>query len=522
MTPPHQQRGHAMSSPSPSTVFVPDTPPHLQGEGDQGARVAYPTGDSDIPIIPETPPQLQGKKSRFLSKTTTSPSPEFVRCLEEMEDQQDIKQDPSQVGGGQADPVSGKDQSSNCTVCDKFFARRDILERHVATKHKTSLYSCATCGKTFSRMDSLRRHSRLHRNVARPDELVAQPTEGTSVAPPQPLKPTPRDDSAKIKCPKCYKTFTRKDNMKRHLKARHQQQLDPSHQQRPGPSHHEQPGPSNGQRAGPSNGPRAGPSDHHEQPGPSTGQRAGPSNGQRPGPSHHEQPGPSHQQQPGPVPPLSDDPLHFPEGYAVEADDNNVQLLYRRMWGNIRTLHLRNRAVQDVYNFRMGSLTSEEARPSLPGVPLDHALRAIFRSLTYRAKVNISFGLVLSNVETGEYRYFHPSHNNARFFDSPASIMSEADIEHFIEKVKEADIYECGRLQRPDTKWIVAAVTNMTVFVNKQPGMYIGTPPQRLPPYIANNQGVLGDLGLIKNRHTGGAYSDNYCFFRCLAPSRRQ
>ena len=68
---------------------------------------------------------------------------------------------------------------------------------------------------------------------------------------------------------------------------------------------------------------------------------------------------------------------------------------------------------------------------------------------------------------------------------------------------------------RPDTKWAIADISNVTIYVNKMPSIYIGAPPeQQLPEYIANNKGLDK---LIRNRHSGARYKDNFCLFRCFA-----
>jgi hypothetical protein len=43
-------------------------------------------------------------------------------------------------------------------------------------------------------------------------------------------------------------------------------------------------------------------------------------------------------------------------------------------------------------------------------------VRNIFIQQTSAFRINVSFGFILRNVETGELRYYHPSQNNARFF----------------------------------------------------------------------------------------------------------
>ena len=83
--------------------------------------------------------------------------------------------------------------------------------------------------------------------------------------------------------------------------------------------------------------------------------------------------------------------------------------------------------------------------------------------------------------------------------------------------VRETDVLQYGILRRPDTKWIVAATTNVTVYVNKMPQFPIGSPLEELPPYVGNNRGLTN---LLRNTNTGETFDDKFCFFRCLAVHR--
>ena len=178
-------------------------------------------------------------------------------------------------------------------------------------------------------------------------------------------------------------------------------------------------------------------------------------------------------------------------------------------WRSLRTHHNTGRRIQDTYNFRLvGSEVVGE------GFSIDQGLRIVFQELRTRVKLNVSFGLVLRHTITGELRYFRSSFNYSRFFDEPFSIGSEEDMVKFIDVLLNEDIAEHGRQKRPDTKWVVHEVTNMTVCVNKPPKFVIGAAPTEVPNYVKHNVGLDP---LIKNAHTGQFYTDNLCFFRCLA-----
>ena len=222
---------------------------------------------------------------------------------------------------------------------------------------------------------------------------------------------------------------------------------------------------------------------------------------------------PDDQNNPAPPPlindPLQEDPLEFPDPDDDDDDDEMGQIL-RRHWSSIRTHHLVDRPIQDNYNFRLVGTRQLE-----PGVGADEALLIAFNNLRCRAKVNISFGLVLRHTVTGELRYFHSSFNNAQFFDEPFPIGSRDDLDRMLEALSRRDVEEFGRRQRSDTKWVLESMTNITIFVNKLKGFPIGAPVRDLPPHVANNHAVVN---LVKNRRTGQRFNtDDLCFFRCLA-----
>ncbi len=52
------------------------------------------------------------------------------------------------------------------------------------------------------------------------------------------------------------------------------------------------------------------------------------------------------------------------------------------------------------------------------------ALNDIYSKQTHAFKINMTFGMILRHIETGEYRYFRPF-SNQRFDDS--DIYSEAE-----------------------------------------------------------------------------------------------
>ena len=128
-------------------------------------------------------------------------------------------------------------------------------------------------------------------------------------------------------------------------------------------------------------------------------------------------------------------------------------------------------------------------------------------------KVNFSFGFILRNTETGALQYHHPSANNHLVLEQPFLISSPDDSERLYQQIAEIDYLEWVRQQRPNSKWVVDLITNVTWFVWKIRDHPIGQ-GKYLPGYIVDNIGITP---LDRNIQTGKPYEDNLCFFRCLA-----
>lgn len=75
------------------------------------------------------------------------------------------------------------------------------------------------------------------------------------------------------------------------------------------------------------------------------------------------------------------------------------------------------------------------------------------------------------------------------------------------------DVLEWVRQRRPNSKWVVDQVTNVTFFIEKLRGHPIGRGTD-LPSYLTDNGSLLPlDRDLI----SGKPYTDNLCFLRALA-----
>ena len=96
-------------------------------------------------------------------------------------------------------------------------------------------------------------------------------------------------------------------------------------------------------------------------------------------------------------------------------------LEYRRHWHQIRTRFNRQNRLLDWYNYRLSSQQPQEV--------IQH-LGEIFTDQSTVFKLNVSFGFILINNETGALQYYYASRNNDQVFEEPFQITTAADLPH--------------------------------------------------------------------------------------------
>ena len=215
--------------------------------------------------------------------------------------------------------------------------------------------------------------------------------------------------------------------------------------------------------------------------------------------------------QPGPSAPkrrriaLNEDPL-TPPPVEHAANDNlsrDLRDFVRENWASVRT-HVVNGPVQTRYNHRLTSMDTRD---------LHEPLGQLFDEQTTAFKVNLSFGFILKEKQSGRLRYYHSSCNCCgRYLEEPALITNCADFDRFLERIHESDILQWAVAQRPNSAWVVELVTNVTLFISKILQHPIGCVGIDLPDYVKRNKAIVG---LEKADHNA-IYRDNLCLFRCL------
>ena len=137
-----------------------------------------------------------------------------------------------------------------------------------------------------------------------------------------------------------------------------------------------------------------------------------------------------------------------------------------------------------------------------------------FRGQKIKFKINVSHSFILQHRVTGVYRFYHASANNARAFEMPLLISDEADFLRFLERLNDTDVLEYAKKQRPDSAWMVRSVVSTSVYINPLRDYPLGCCDHPLPQALLQNEYVNC---LVIDANHGKAYSDNLCFFRCLA-----
>ncbi|GFF39381.1 zinc-responsive transcriptional regulator ZAP1 [Aspergillus udagawae] len=109
-----------------------------------------------------------------------------------------------------------------CSVCGKLFARQATLERHERSHRGVKPYQCAECGKSFTDSSELKTHSRTHTGE-KPFKCTFpgcnfQTGDSSNMSS---HRLTHGERKHKCNFPGCSKSFTRPDQLKRHIRTTH-------------------------------------------------------------------------------------------------------------------------------------------------------------------------------------------------------------------------------------------------------------------------------------------------------------
>ena len=165
----------------------------------------------------------------------------------------------------------------------------------------------------------------------------------------------------------------------------------------------------------------------------------------------------------------------------------------RKHWTSIRTFYKKGK-VQSIFNFCYNQNLT---------VLIRKIIHQILQLQFHRFKINYSFGYILKNIHDNELRYYHASFNNSVMMETARLISKRQELIEFLNTLSEESFFE--KINRPDSKWKVVDIPNITFYINHLKDAPLGAPIS-LPDYIKNNHGL---------RNVSA--EDHLCFFRCLA-----
>ena len=148
--------------------------------------------------------------------------------------------------------------------------------------------------------------------------------------------------------------------------------------------------------------------------------------------------------------------------------------LYREQWNKIKDSTKRGK-LRDTYNFRLFCLDVDYLRD---------LVYSVFVKQKTAFKINTAFGFVLRNNETNELKYHYAS-SNTRVLNAPAFVQNKIDLMSFLNTFLQQDPLEYARLQRPNSKWVVDIITNLTLYIFRIPDHPIGSPVVHVPYFVS-------------------------------------
>ena len=191
-------------------------------------------------------------------------------------------------------------------------------------------------------------------------------------------------------------------------------------------------------------------------------------------------------------------------------------------WGNGLTPFENNNQLTDVYEANRPLILANHQESGIEKVynyPISNAFRVVdimthanevYDRQQSAFRVNLEFGLILVNTDSGEYRYFTP-YSNESLFECPIYVSRRQDLHRLRLRLERLNITDFILRQRTNTKWKPVLVTNVR-FIVYSLNYPLGTVNLKLPDHVKNSKFIIA----LDKTLEGKFYKDHLCAFRCL------
>lgn len=128
---------------------------------------------------------------------------------------------------------------------------------------------------------------------------------------------------------------------------------------------------------------------------------------------------------------------------AGQSDDIFIENIMKLNSDRIATRHVKSGRKQDQYNF---------ATKTVSFIEIKWFLRVIFEQHSNPFKLNAGVIFIIEDTTTGQLAYYYAS-MNTRLFPKPVFIRRRADLNKFMSQFEAKDVLEHCRQERSSTKW---------------------------------------------------------------------
>ena len=183
--------------------------------------------------------------------------------------------------------------------------------------------------------------------------------------------------------------------------------------------------------------------------------------------------------------------------------DSKMERVYNDNALHILAPHKRGEVVQN-YNF-----PTENLQGGIDEI-MSH-IEEIYNTEENSFRINMSFGFILRNRESGEYRYYIP-YTNSYLFQTPHVVTRRGSLRSLKNKLRKINPEKYMREHTPDSKWELVYITNIHFDITLM--NYLLGESTELPKHVHDSKSIFT---FLECKNTNLPYNDNLCFFRCLA-----